>query len=118
MDENGEIIEFIAIKLDITNETKVSQQLKEKEKILAEKSKITAMLDMIENIAHQWRQPLSVISTGVTGMLMQKEVGILSDKEFEKTCEIINENAQYLMKYGRKICAFLKFLNNGWRNWK
>lgn len=108
LNDKGNIIEFIAIKLDITKETKVSQQLKEKERILAEKSKITAMLDMIENIAHQWRQPLSVITTGVTGMILQRQANLLSDEEFEKNCNLINENAQYLSKTIDDFNDFIK----------
>jgi len=65
------------------------------------------MGEMIGNIAHQWRQPLSVISTGVTGMQMQKEYGLLKDKDFYHTCEVINENAQYL---SRTIEDFRNFI--------
>ena len=57
---------------------------------------MASMGEMIGNIAHQWRQPLSVISTGVTGMKMQKEYDILTDEIFNNTCDVINKNAQYL----------------------
>jgi len=73
---------------------------KEKEKLkdrmIAEQSKMVSMGEMIGNIAHQWRQPLSVISTGATGMLAQKEFNILSDEQFKNTCNSINQSAQYL----------------------
>jgi len=71
---------------------------REKDKILSEQTKMVAMGEMIGNIAHQWRQPLSVISTGATGMIMQKEYGALTDEIFEKTCNTIDANAQYLSK--------------------
>jgi len=71
---------------------------REKDKILANQAKMVSMGEMIGNIAHQWRQPLSVISTGVTGMQVQKEYGLLDDKQFHKTCTMINDNAQYLSK--------------------
>ena len=38
---------------------------------------MAAMGEMIENIAHQWRQPLSVISTVATGAKLKKRVGII-----------------------------------------
>ena len=72
--------------------------IKQQEKTLSEQSKLVAMGEMIGNIAHQWRQPLSVISTSATGMQLKKELGMLDDKNFNKTCEMINENAQYLSK--------------------
>ena len=65
-------------------------------KMISEQSKMVSMGEMIGNIAHQWRQPLSIISTGVTGMQVQKKYSILSDATFEQTCNTINKNAQYL----------------------
>ena len=95
--ENGKIIEFISIKLDITNEVKSKQELKEKEQQLIQQSKMAAMGEMLENIAHQWRQPLSLISTLSTGALMQKELGLnLSVEDDIKTLTKINETTQYL----------------------
>ncbi|MFA9373817.1 MAG: PAS domain S-box protein, partial [Poseidonibacter sp.] len=95
-DDKGAIIEFIAVKLDITKEILSQQQLKEQEKLLINQTKLASMGEMIANIAHQWRQPLSVISTGVTGMQLQKEYGLLTDEEFHKTCKFIDKNVQYL----------------------
>jgi len=69
-----------------------------KDKLLTEQSKLAAMGEMIANIAHQWRQPLSVISTAATGMKMQKEYGCLPDHVFNNTCDAINNNAQFLSK--------------------
>ncbi|MEA3354486.1 MAG: HAMP domain-containing sensor histidine kinase [Campylobacterota bacterium] len=54
------------------------------------------MGEMIGNIAHQWRQPLSVISTVSTGIKLQNEFGALNDETLNKYCDQINENAQYL----------------------
>jgi len=72
--------------------------IKQQEKTLSEQSKLVAMGEMIGNIAHQWRQPLSVISTSATGMQLKKELDMLDDESFNKTCTTINENAQYLSK--------------------
>ena len=54
------------------------------------------MGEMIGNIAHQWRQPLSIITTAATSMQLEKEFDSLSDEKFNKNCELINRNAQYL----------------------
>ena len=56
------------------------------------------MSELLRNIAHQWRQPLSSISAAATGMQIQKEYGLLSDDEFNMTCAAINKNAQKLSK--------------------
>lgn len=80
-------------------------QLKEK---LYSSRKMIAMGEMIENIAHQWRQPLSVISTGATGIKMQKELSILTDKVFYEICDAINNNAQYLSRTIEDFKNFIK----------
>jgi len=82
--------------------------VKHQGKILLEQSKLASMGEMIGNIAHQWRQPLSVISTGATGMKMQKEYDCLSDEVFYNTCEMINKNAQYLSTTIEDFSRFIK----------
>ena len=77
-------------------------------KLIEEQSKLASMGEMIGNIAHQWRQPLSVISTGATGMKIQKEYGVLTDEIFVKTCNDINTNAQYLSKTIDDFKNFIK----------
>ncbi len=57
---------------------------------------MAAMGEMIANIAHQWRQPLSTITTTSTGMMLQKEMNILEDKFLIEGLEGINNSAQYL----------------------
>ncbi len=69
---------------------------------------MASMGEMIGNIAHQWRQPLSIISTGSTGMKVQKEFGTLTDEQFTETCDIINDNAQYLSKTIDDFRNFIK----------
>ncbi len=81
---------------------------KHNEEIMAQQSSLVAMGEMIGNIAHQWRQPLSVISTGATGLKMQKEFGTLKDELFFSTCDNINENAQYLSKTIDDFRNFIK----------
>ena len=47
---------------DITERTLLKEDKLNQEKILIQKSKMASMGEMIGNIAHQWRQPLSQIS--------------------------------------------------------
>ncbi len=109
LNDNGEIKEFISIKLDITNETVTGQQLKEKEKLLVQQSKMAAMGEMLENIAHQWRQPLSVISTAASGLRVQKELHLaITVEEDVDVLNKINDTAQYLSE---TINNFRDFFN-------
>jgi len=86
---------------------KNEKEKKEKERLLVEQAKLASLGEMIGNIAHQWRQPLSVISTAATGVLMQKEYGFLNDKKLVEACEKINEEVQYL---SQTIDDFRNFL--------
>ncbi|MEA3354164.1 MAG: HAMP domain-containing sensor histidine kinase [Campylobacterota bacterium] len=83
------------------------QKNREKDKALFEHTKMAALGEMIANIAHQWRQPLSAISTNITAMQLKKELGMLEDDEFVKGSEMINENVQYL---SRTIDDFRNFI--------
>lgn len=71
-------------------------KLKEQELNLVKQSKMASLAELIGNIAHQWRQPLAVISTAASGIRMQKELDILSDEELYETCDSIVETSQYL----------------------
>jgi signal transduction histidine kinase len=75
---------------------------------LFEQAKLASMGEMIGNIAHQWRQPLNMISTGVTGLQMKKQLDSLNDEDFFNTCSVINDNAQYLSKTIDDFKHFIK----------
>ncbi len=104
--EKTKSLEDLNKNLERIIEEKVNENL-EIQKRLTQSEKLASMGEMIGNIAHQWRQPLSVISTIATGIKTQKEFGILTDEEFYKSCDDINENAQYL---SRTIDDFRNFI--------
>ncbi|MDZ7820293.1 MAG: HAMP domain-containing sensor histidine kinase [Aliarcobacter sp.] len=102
--------EFIIITFtDMTQEIAQIEAKKEKDRILFQQSKIAAIADTLKNIAHQWRQPLSVISTITSGMKLQKELNILDDKEFYLSCEGIINNTN---KLSLTIENFTNFFNS------
>ena len=72
------------------------QENRSKTKLLSEQSKMASLGEMLGNIAHQWRQPLSVISSAATGSKLQKEMEMLEDKDFYRAMDSINNSAQYL----------------------
>ena len=104
----NEVIGILGIYDDITKQKLLESKLESRNKILEEQSKMASMGEMIGNIAHQWRQPLSVISTGATGLMIQKEYDNLTDDEFFETCRVINKNAQYLSKTIDDFKNFIK----------
>jgi PAS domain S-box-containing protein len=101
LDANGNVLRMVGTNTDIT-------EIKEKDRLIAEQTKLASMGEMIGNIAHQWRQPLSVISTGATGLKIGKEYNTLTDEFFIQTCDAINDNAQYLSKTIDDFRNFIK----------
>ncbi len=103
----GKNITFLNKKVRVSLIVDMSD-IKRKELQFLQQSKLAALGEMIGNIAHQWRQPLSVVSTSATGMKLQKEHGILSDEQFYDYCDMINENTQYLSQTIDDFRNFIK----------
>lgn len=61
-------------------------------------SKMASIGRMITNISHQWRQPLSVITTCASGLKVQKEMNLLNNEDFESFTNSILEQSKYLSK--------------------
>lgn len=70
----------------------------ESSKLLANQTKMIALTEMMGNIAHQWRQPLSVISTLASGTKTQMEFKIIKKVDIEKNLSLIVEQSQFLSK--------------------
>lgn len=74
------------------------QKIKETEKLLSERNKFVSMREMIENIAHQWRQPLSQINSAVLivdDLLFEKDIKSIDIEE--KLLEIESQT-EYMSK--------------------
>ncbi|MFA7083517.1 MAG: cache domain-containing protein [Arcobacteraceae bacterium] len=69
---------------------------KDKDKLLYQQSKMASMGEMISNIAHQWRQPLSMITSVASGVKLQKMVNISTQESELKALDDIMKSAQYL----------------------
>ena len=87
---------------DITSE-------KEKDNLIIQQSRFAAMGEMIGNIAHQWRQPLSSISATATGAKIRYKNNLISDEELDATFLKINEHTKYL---SQTIDDFRDFFKN------
>lgn len=75
---------------------KQKKENKNREIILSQQSKMAAIGEMIENISHQWRQPLSVISITASGIKLKKEFSNISDKELIDSLDSIVNRTEYL----------------------
>ncbi len=104
--------------LNIKNATIKSQNLriltiiditdiKRKENLLSEQTKLAAMGEMLGNIAHQWRQPLNIISITSSSTKLKKEMSLLTDKMLIDALKLISETTEHL---SNTIDVFKDFL--------
>lgn len=79
-----------------------------KDKQLLEQMKLAQMGEMIGNIAHQWRQPLSTISTAASGLKMKHEFDMLEKDDIPEFTDTIVTNTKYLSETIDTFRDFIK----------
>ena len=87
------------------------KKAKDIEDLMNKQARSVAIADMIGNVAHHWRQPLSVITTSISGLKMMSEVrGNVTAEEILEVNDIIVRTAQTLSS---TIDIFKDFTNEG-----
>jgi len=109
LNENNEVIYYVASFLDKTKQKEIEHQLQINQQLLLQQSKLAAMGEMLENIAHQWKQPLSTITTLTSGIILNKELNILDDDFLKHGLNTITNSARYMSK---TIDDFRDFYSN------
>lgn len=75
---------------------------------LIEQSKQASLGEMIGNIAHQWRQPLSAIATIASSVSINNEIGKLSDQQLDESMDKIVNKTNYLSETIDTFRNFIK----------
>lgn len=86
------------IEKEIKLKLKKQEEANEKERILAHQSKLASMGEMIGNIAHQWRQPLTELSTILINMELYFERDKLTKERFKNKTEEANTQILFMSK--------------------
>jgi len=72
-----------------------TQELQRKDEIMISQSRNAAMGEMLNMIAHQWRQPLNTISMTANNILMEQELECLDDENLvEYINSIVKESSE------------------------
>ena len=69
---------------------------RKKDQMVYSQSKMAAMGEMIGNIAHQWRQPLSIISTIASGSVIKVDYKTLKEDDLKKDLQKIIDTTKHL----------------------
>ncbi len=99
--KKGQIEAYAAVRLDITDSMHLREELKknrEKDKAMLQQSKLAQMGEMIAMIAHQWRQPLTAISSISSDLYMKIMLENYKQDYFIQKLEKIDELSQHLSK--------------------
>jgi signal transduction histidine kinase len=96
------------LKAEVEKRIKMQEELEKKDKIILAQSRNAAMGEMISMIAHQWRQPISVIAMAVNNIIVDIKLGSLDEKEVELCGKEILSETEYLSQTIEDFRNFFK----------
>jgi len=115
IDEFFDLQNKLSVKIDELNQHKMDLEEKVKlevekrtyqEKILIRQSRFALMGEMVDAVAHQWKQPLNSISLGV--QLLELEIDNLSKEEIEHIIININMQIEHMITTLDEFRTFFK----------
>lgn len=71
-------------------------ELKQKEALLIEQSRMAAMGEMISMIAHQWRQPLSSVAAAISNLKFRTQINQINNESLITKLSDMNKYVQYM----------------------
>lgn len=96
-DNKGKLQNYIGIFTDISDILNYEKELRKKDLMLSQQSKMAMMGEMIGNIAHQWKQPLSAISMSNGIFMLSQEVeGVVTKNELDNSIKNISNSVEYM----------------------
>ncbi|WP_207560948.1 sensor histidine kinase [Sulfurimonas aquatica] len=102
-DDKGELNYFISFQTDITSKVKLTQK---NEELLLQQSKLATVGELMNAMAHQWKQPLSVIHA-LSHRLLRKIDKDFRVEDLQTTLETIVEQTTFM---NETISSFQNFL--------
>lgn len=72
------------------------QKLSFKDKLISEQSRLAAMGEMIEMIAHQWRQPLTGMGMTINNLKLDIELSTIDEEKWDTQLTVIEGQIAYL----------------------
>lgn len=114
VEERTEALQEKSMELEELNRTlheKVREEVEasnRKDQIMLQSARQAQMGEMISMIAHQWRQPLSSISTVTGNMLVDLELDNFETEQFKEMLGSINDHAQFLSRTINDFRNFFK----------
>lgn len=106
----GMFVETILFSLMLAyNIKEIEEEKKEQQLMLIQQNRLASMGEMISTIAHQWRQPLSIINGRVLGLDIDYRNNKLTDSIMEEHLSDIENTTAYMSEI---INDFMNFFNS------
>ena len=96
-----------ALQKEIVERLQAMEALHEKDQLLMHQSRQAAMGEMINNIAHQWRQPLNMVALTIQDLMVTYEQGECS---YEYVDETVKQIMSQVLHMSQTIDDFRNFL--------
>lgn len=81
-------------------------ELRSRDKLLAQQARLAAMGEMMQNVAHQWRQPLNALGLMIQNVCLDYEDGLLEATQMQR---FKDESKQVVAAMSRTIDDFRDF---------
>ncbi|MGM0623352.1 MAG: response regulator [Campylobacterota bacterium] len=82
--------------------------IQQQEKTILQQSKLAAMGEMLDAVAHQWQQPLNIIKMQSDFLRMMNEEDIISQQEIDQTMQNIISQTNHLEETLREFRSFFR----------
>lgn len=97
-DDEGNIVRSIGLVQDITGYVLKEQKIKHQEEMMIVQSRHAAMGEMISMIAHQWRQPISIVGLLAETMRQSLSSDTVGVEILQEDLEQIHHQVAYMSK--------------------
>ena len=106
--DKNEIENFISVESNIDDRVQLQKAIQEQEEMMTTQARHAAMGEMIAMIAHQWRQPLSIISTISSGIKVKADLDIFDKTKDLDDIDKITQTSKYLSDTINDFSNFFK----------
>lgn len=103
LNNKNEIEKILVVAKDITKKVKLEEENRLKEALLIHQEKLNSLGEMINSIAHQWRQPLTALATTIQDIEFSYASGELTQEFIE---EIVNQSMASINQMSKTIDDF------------
>ncbi|QOY52896.1 PAS domain-containing sensor histidine kinase [Candidatus Sulfurimonas baltica] len=107
--KNGEVNGVVVVFRDISELKEAQKELKIQQDIVLAQSRQAAMGEMVAMIAHQWRQPLTIVSMAVNNLKIDMDLGTeITNETIDEMSDTIFEQVNHLSNTIDDFSDFLK----------